>query len=87
MEIIILVTISVLGVLIPLMWITGILASIIYFIEVGITNRVPCFKQGSICCPRLGLTMADGGTTMAVGTKVEPEKNSQPGSKTQLLTP
>lgn len=59
MELTILVIIVALGVMIPLLWITGTLTSIVYFIRHR-DNRT-C-KEGALAFhPQLGLTMADGG--------------------------
>ena len=59
MKLTILIIIGAVGVAIPLLWITGTLTSIIYFIRqrVGDTHREGTFAVNS----QLGLTMADGG--------------------------
>ncbi len=62
MKLTILVIITVLGVMIPLLWITGTLTSIVYFIRhrEKVTRREGVFAIN----PQLGLTMADGGDTI-----------------------
>lgn len=62
MKLTILIIIGALGVAIPLLWITGTLTSIIYFIRhrVGATHKEGAFALN----PQLGLTMADGGDTI-----------------------
>lgn len=59
MKLTILIIIGALGVVMPLLWITGTLTSIIYFIRhrVGATYKEETFTLN----PQLGLTMADGG--------------------------
>jgi hypothetical protein len=52
MKLTILVIIAALGVMIPLLWITGALKSIVYFIR---------HRENITLNPQLGLTMADGG--------------------------
>ncbi len=62
MKLAILIIIGALGVAIPLLWITGTLTSIVYFIRhrVGATQ-----KEGTyILNPHLGITMADGGDSI-----------------------
>ena len=59
MKFAILMAIALLGVLIPLLWITGTLTAVVYFFrqKVGATR-----KERTIAFdPQLGLTMADGG--------------------------
>ena len=58
----ILIAIGALGVAIPLLWITGTFASVIYFIR----HRVrPTHKEGTFTLnPHLGVTMADGGDSI-----------------------
>jgi len=55
MKLTILVIITALGVMIPLLWITGTLTSIVYFIR---------HRENITFNPQLGLTMADGGDPM-----------------------
>ena len=59
MKLTILIIIGALGVAIPILWITGTLTSIVYFIRhrVGATHKEEAFTLN----PHLGLTMADGG--------------------------
>lgn len=62
MKLTILIIIGALGVAIPLLWITGTLTSIVYFIRhrVGATPKEETFALN----PHLGLTMADGGDSI-----------------------
>jgi hypothetical protein len=62
MKLTILIIITALGVLIPLLWITGTLTSIVYFIRhrENITRKEGAFTLS----PQLGLTMADGGDSV-----------------------
>lgn len=55
----ILIAIAVLGLLIPLLWITGTLTAAVYFFR----QRVSATHKERIIAldPQLGLTMADGG--------------------------
>ncbi len=59
MKLTILIIIAMLGLLIPLFWITGTLTSIVYFClqKMGATRKEPTVAFD----PQLGLTMADGG--------------------------
>lgn len=59
MKLTILIIIGALGVAIPVLWITGTLTSIVYFIRhrVGAASKEEAF----ILNPHLGVTMADGG--------------------------
>jgi hypothetical protein len=69
MKFAILIAIVVLGLLIPLLWITGTLTAAVYFLrqKVGATS-----KERTIALdPQLGLTMADGGDAI---DKKEKEK-------------
>ena len=62
MKLAILIIISVLGVTIPLLWLTGTLTSFVYFYRHGFgairKERTVAFN------PQLGLTMADGGDSI-----------------------
>jgi hypothetical protein len=62
MKLAILIIIGVLGVAIPLLWLTGTLTSLVYFCRHGFgairTERTVAFN------PQLGLTMADGGDSI-----------------------
>jgi hypothetical protein len=62
MKLTILIIITALGVMIPLLWITGTLTSIVYFIRhrENITRKEGAFTLS----PQLGLTMADGGDSV-----------------------
>jgi len=62
MKLTILIIIAVLGLIMPLLWITGTLTSIIYFCRhgVGKTHEERTFALN----PQLGLTMADGGDSI-----------------------
>lgn len=62
MKLTILIIIGALGVAIPLLWITGTLTSVVYFIhhQVGATNKEGAYAFN----PHLGITMADGGDTI-----------------------
>jgi hypothetical protein len=62
MKLTVLVIITALGIMIPLLWITGTLTSIVYFIRhrEKITREEAAFTLD----PHLGLTMADGGDPM-----------------------
>ena len=59
MKIAILIAIAVLGVLIPLLWISGTLTAAVYLLrqKMGATHK----EQAVAFDPHLGLTMADGG--------------------------
>jgi hypothetical protein len=59
MKLTILVILIMLGLLIPVFWLTGTLTSAIYFCLhwVGVTRKEPTVDLN----PQLGLTMADGG--------------------------
>jgi len=62
MKFAILMVIAALGLLIPLLWITGTLTAAVYFfrqkVDATRKERVVAFD------PQLGLTMADGGDTI-----------------------
>jgi len=62
MKLAILIAIAALGLLIPLLWITGTLTSAVYFLRqkmaAGRKEQTVAFD------PHLGLTMADGGDTI-----------------------
>jgi hypothetical protein len=59
MKLAILIAIAVLGLLIPLLWITGTLTAAVYFFRQKISAL---HKEQTIALdPQLGLTMADGG--------------------------
>ena len=62
MKLAILIIIGVLGVAIPLLWLTGTLTSLVYFCRHGFSairkERIVAFN------PQLGLTMADGGDSV-----------------------
>ena len=62
MKLAILIIIAVLGILIPLLWITGTLTSAVYFClqKMGATRK----ERAVSLDPQLGLTMADGGDTI-----------------------
>ena len=62
MKLTILIIIGALGVAIPLLWITGTLTSVIYFIRhrVGATHKEGAYTFN----PHLGITMADGGDSI-----------------------
>jgi hypothetical protein len=62
MKLAILIVIAALGVLIPLLWITGTLTSVVYFClqKMGATRK----ERTIALAPQLGLTMADGGDTI-----------------------
>jgi hypothetical protein len=78
MKLTILVIITALGIMIPLLWITGTLTSIVYFIRhrEKITHEEAAFTLN----PHLGLTMADG------GDPVDEEKNKSTAMKPISLT-
>jgi hypothetical protein len=59
MKLAILIVIAALGVLIPLLWITGTLTSAVYFLRQKMTASRK--EQTVAFDPQLGLTMADGG--------------------------
>ncbi|MBA3071238.1 MAG: hypothetical protein KJ800_03175 [Proteobacteria bacterium] len=67
MKLTILIIITVLGLIMPLLWITGTLTSLIYFYRhrVGKTRKERTFALN----PQLGLTMADGGDSIDKGEK------------------
>ena len=62
MKLAILIIIGVIGVAIPLLWLTGTLTSLVYFLRHGFgairKERPVAFN------PQLGLTMADGGDSV-----------------------
>lgn len=62
MKLAILIVIAALGLLIPLLWITGTLTSAVYFFrqKMGATRK----ERTVAFDPQLGLTMADGGDTI-----------------------
>ncbi len=62
MKLAILIVIVALGLLIPLLWITGTLTAAIYFFrqKMGATRK----ERTVAFDPQLGLTMADGGDTI-----------------------
>jgi hypothetical protein len=71
MKLTILVIITALGIMIPLLWITGTLTSIVYFIRhrENVTRKERVFALS----PQLGLTMADGGDSVdSVDAKHDP---------------
>ena len=70
MKVTILVIIGFLGVLIPLLWITGTLTSAIYFCLQGV--RLLRGERQTAFDPNLGLTMADGGD--AIDKKAEKQE-------------
>jgi hypothetical protein len=59
MKLALLIVIALMGVAIPLLWITGTLASAVYFLrqKIGTAHEEPAV----VLDPQLGLTMADGG--------------------------
>jgi len=62
MKLTILIIIGVLGVAIPLLWLTGSLASFVYFCRRGFAA---IRKERAVALnPQLGLTMADGGDSI-----------------------
>ena len=62
MKFAILIAIAALGILIPLLWITGTLTAAVYMLrqKMGATSR----ERPLAFDPQLGLTMADGGDTI-----------------------
>jgi hypothetical protein len=62
MKVAILIAIAVLGLLIPLLWITGTLTAAVYMLRqrIGATHK----ERAVTFDPQLGLTMADGGDTI-----------------------
>jgi hypothetical protein len=62
MKFTILMVIAALGLLIPLLWITGTLTAAVYFFrqKMSATQK----ERGVALDPQLGLTMADGGDTI-----------------------
>jgi hypothetical protein len=62
MKLTILIIVTMLGMAIPLLWITGTLASVVYFIRhrARATNKEGAYTFN----PHLGITMADGGDTI-----------------------
>jgi hypothetical protein len=62
MKLTILVIITALGVMIPLMWITGTLTSIVYFVRHR--GNMACNEGVFALDPQLGFTMADGGDSI-----------------------
>ena len=69
MKFAILIAIAVLGLLIPLLWITGTLTAAVYLFR----QRIGATQKGRTIAldPQLGLTMADGGDAI---DKKEKEK-------------
>lgn len=69
MKLTILIILIMLGLLIPLFWLTGTLTSVIYFCLhwVGATRKEPTVALNH----QLGLTMADGGDSIDKGGKKE----------------
>lgn len=71
MKLAILIIICVLGVAIPLLWLTGTLTSFVYFYRHGFgairKERTVAFN------PQLGLTMADGGDSIDKENKEKKE--------------
>jgi len=71
MKLAILIIICVLGVAIPLLWLTGTLTSLVYFYRHGFgairKERTVAFN------PQLGLTMADGGDSIDKENKEKKE--------------
>ena len=62
MKMTILIIITALGVMIPLLWMTGTLTSIVYFIR---HRKNMTRKEGAFALnPQLGFTMADGGDSI-----------------------
>ena len=59
MKLTILIVIAALGLLIPLLWITGTLTAAVYFLrqKMALSHKEPAVALD----PQLGLTMADGG--------------------------
>jgi hypothetical protein len=59
MKLAILIVIAALGLMIPLLWITGTLTTAVYFIrqKMGVIRK----EEAIVLDPQLGLTMADGG--------------------------
>ncbi len=69
MKFAILITIAVLGLLIPLLWITGTLTAAVYMLR---QRLGAARKEGAVDFdPQLGLTMADGGDTIDKKEKKE----------------
>lgn len=59
MKVTILVVITALGLIVPLLWITGTLTSVVYYLfRRQAAGRK---EQAVVLSPQLGLTMADGG--------------------------
>ena len=69
MKLTVLIIIIMLGLLIPVFWLTGSLTSVIYFCLhwVGVTSKEPTVALN----PQLGLTMADGGDSIDKEKKEE----------------
>jgi hypothetical protein len=59
MKLTVLMIITALGIMIPLLWITGTLTSIVYFIRHR--EKITHEEAALTLNPHLGLTMADGG--------------------------
>ncbi len=69
MKFAILIAIAVLGLLIPLLWITGTLTAAVYMLR---QRLGAAHKEGAVAFdPQLGLTMADGGDTIDKKEKKE----------------
>jgi hypothetical protein len=62
MKLTILIVIGVLGLLVPLFWITGTLTTVVYFClqSIGAIRK----ERFATLNPQLGLTMADGGDSI-----------------------
>ncbi len=73
MKLAILIAIVALGLLIPLLWITGTLAAAVYFVR----QKLAATHKESVIAfdPQLGLTMADGGD--AIDKKEKEKENSK----------
>jgi hypothetical protein len=65
MKVIFLMIIVLLALLMPVLWITGTLTSIVYFWR----QRAGMARGAVVINPRLGLTMADGGNPVDEGKK------------------
>ena len=62
MKFTILMVIAALGLVIPLLWITGTLTAAVYFFRQKMSATQN--ERGIVLDPQLGLTMADGGDTI-----------------------
>jgi hypothetical protein len=88
MKLTILIIIAALGVMIPLLWITGTLTSIVYFIR----HREKTTREEGVFAlnPQLGLTMADGGDPLdeekkeSIATKQDSTTETSQGSPEQM---